>query len=550
MENATRNTVTVHCANQSDLTLGRSSKSQSIFRGCEEGTKISPDADQNGKTFDAFVLKATEPSNGSAFVFFDFGLEGHELVLWISMSPQESILDVKARVVTADHPFDTALLQNLETNEDKQEEVGLSTAIVWPMGNDDDDHQLWVSVDTQEEFVPIDQSLEEYWGHKNPVVSLYLRDTTWNPPPPVTLPDGTQESWEDRNQPFFKIAAGKGQNIGEPIHENLTLAALYAHGVLPKEVNASTSYDKVVGKGSLSIGIPDVWEVMRGVFWNDDPACSLFNDRKTNNGSFAWGAKWGSDFLVRVKTFKHDNIIWRSHFGDLQALHAMGKGKGEHPEATRNEIMAWMRTMYCLSTGQGIRADDQIATTQLGAFFQKFNSPKGSDTLRKLILGGTPSYNKVIIERRAIGIMFHIIQDSYAVGHCRRRLLNPESMKDTTVKPVLGKSFKAKVFNPFPQFGVIHNFHSYSGQDDKKHGWYDSNPSKTRLNHADLNTFNNIPGARMAIEKCGLLGVHCQQNTKWSVVEEWLLNDVFRVSQHATASNTEIDENMGKEPSE
>jgi len=101
--------------------------------------------------------------------------------------------------------------------------------------------------------------------------------------------------------------------------------------------------------------------------------------------------------------------------------------------------MLWLEVMYKLAVGQ-VGPNDRIDSTPLRDFFNNSTVPQGSDTLRNLLLGKTKSYKYVIIERRALGSCFHTIQDSYAVGHCQRRLANPWD-KDNVLPSIWSKAW-------------------------------------------------------------------------------------------------------------
>lgn len=267
-------------------------------------------------------------------------------------------------------------------------------------------------------------------------MTIHIRD-------PVYFQRQQAEAHLKKDQPhaFMKINGGIGHSFGEPVHENITLAALLAANAIPAEIDSNVTYDSVIGGLSINVGKPDVWEFLRGVIWNDDPACALFNDQADNNGSFGFGADWG---LQYGEALGPGNIIHRSHYGDLQFLHAMGAHVGEDPAVTKGKLMRWLETMYRLSVGDELSASDAI-NKRLGEFFNDNTTPRGSETLRSLIMGTTPSYRNVKIDRRALGICMHIVQDSYALGHTRRKLLNPLSdMEETTLKRSFWEKFTGK----------------------------------------------------------------------------------------------------------
>jgi len=274
-------------------------------------------------------------------------------------------------------------------------------------------------------LVPVER--DDYWNYGKPVKVDVFIGSTLKPP---------QVEKKKESTLAYKVSAGLNQAFGDPVHENMTLAALIVAGILPSD----TAWDKVVGRWSKFVGQPDVFEFIRGVIWNDDPACALFNEDENNNGNYAWGLDFGYSFASHYFwNLFADQIITRSHFGDLQFLHSMGSKPGEPPHETKEKIMLWLETMYKLACGgQGVEAHQRI-DSRLGSYFNDNTVPKGSDSFKDLLLGKTRKYQNVIIERRALGSCFHVIQDSYAVGHCQRRIVNPE--EKIIVKPSLVTRF-------------------------------------------------------------------------------------------------------------
>jgi hypothetical protein len=225
----------------------------------------------------------------------------------------------------------------------------------------------------------------------------------------------------------YKVLAGKVPKVGAAVHENMVIAALINAG----ELERGTTYDQILGKW-WKVDRPDVWEFIRGVIWNDDPACSLFVDSSSNNGNFDTGLAWGSDYKIKFK-FSSDNIIYRSHFEDLQFLHSMGCKTNERPSESKRKIMLWVETMYRLSVSDGVLPEHSI-NSRLGEFFNDSTTPRGSDSFQRLLMGRTTSYDNPKIGRRALGSCFHVIQDSFAVGHCQRRLENPQDLTTIELK--------------------------------------------------------------------------------------------------------------------
>lgn len=97
---------------------------------------------------------------------------------------------------------------------------------------------------------------------------------------------------------------------------------------------------------------------------------------------------------------------------------------------------------------------------QLASFFDNKTFPKGSDTINYLLTQDT-AYQGADVRKRALGSLLHLVEDSYARGHVKRRVLNPTDLvagDPLTFKP--GK---------FGRFGEVENFHCYKDQDHDAH---------------------------------------------------------------------------------
>jgi hypothetical protein len=242
---------------------------------------------------------------------------------------------------------------------------------------------------------------------------------------------------------FANMAIQGGRGITkkfQPVHETMTIAALIASKF---PISEGTTYKNAP---------KEIKEFVRGSVWNDDPGCLLFDEDAHDNYKLSDGLEWAkaykfADFagsgslfgglVGRITGSPLQNITGRSHFGDLQFLHAMGGHEGEEPQETKEKIMMWLEIMYKLSVDdQGIHENtrlDQIDVSsssqyQLRTFFKGDTSPNGAETLRGL-LTGNKRYEDTMISHRALGSCFHIIQDSYARGHVRRELLNARELE-------------------------------------------------------------------------------------------------------------------------
>ncbi|KAI1109763.1 hypothetical protein F5Y14DRAFT_466375 [Nemania sp. NC0429] len=308
----------------------------------------------------------------------------------------------------------------------------------------------------------------------------------------------------------------------QPIHETIVIAAFIQS---KKPLPTGTTYHNLNDKQ---------WEYFRGIVWNDDPSCYLFDDYSLKNHQFSTGLEWYKDFVSGPPTC----MIQRSHYGDLQFLHAMGGKLGESPAETQRKLLKWFEVMYKLACGnQGVSETDQLKQA-LGEWFTPTSTPPDNKSLRDLILASTPNYNSTNIQWRALGICLHMITDSYAVGHTQRRLRNPDAYAGRD-------SDNYMVFKPgmWGDWGAVLNFHCYKGQNSDLHSHYDGVEDAPLPVPKNLDSFNSIIGARNAIEGCKKLINFWFAGTQWEgEVKTFLQTDVYAIDPDASPSNSQVDQ--------
>ena len=227
----------------------------------------------------------------------------------------------------------------------------------------------------------------------------------------------------------------------------------------------------------------------------------------------------------------------RSHFGDLQFLHAMGAHEGEMPYSTRDRFFKWLGVMFKLAYGNQGVSEYQPLRDHFPELFSGSTSPSDGATLRDLILSSTPEYRYSNVPLRALGICLHIIEDSYAIGHVQRRLMNPQDFIGRDSNRYLN-------FRPgtWGQWGPIVSFHTYGNQDDDRHSFYDGLEGAGLPNPKDLGSFNRLHGARDAIEACIILTDHFAEKQPWDKLRQKLRKTVFAVDRYAKPCNFAVDD--------
>jgi len=328
----------------------------------------------------------------------------------------------------------------------------------------------------------------------------------------------------------FCIGGSLDGYLANPIHESITFAAL-----------GHCSYNMQPGT-SLAAGNNAQWEYVRGAIFNDDPDSLLFDDKENQNHEHSSGLTWLAKFKVGKHDWENDasdkmtNATGRSHFGDLQFLHCMASKQNEPATVTKDKIMTWIKVLWKLTTGEdGINADTVIGKTAISEFLPDGSAPDRNRTFKSL-LGGDTKFANIDVQRRAFGSILHFIQDSYALGHTRRVLLNPQDVKtkDPKLSMKLGRA---------DRWGPIRNFHVYNGQDEDNHKHYDHywNSVPQPDNLANLNQFNYLLGTRDAVDKCIELIQLRQADKKWDTgIFEFFDTKVFALVDHPGGADSGI----------
>jgi hypothetical protein len=249
--------------------------------------------------------------------------------------------------------------------------------------------------------------------------------------------------------------------IGESVHEEITNRILGCEG--DADVCGAPDYE------------PRNAYVLAGVRWNDDPPFRF----EAGHGNFG-GCEPGS--TIRLVTFprcwgnvfkdgekraaKGEDInadsaplLVRSHFGDLQFLHAMANHDRESPADVQARILAWAE--FTWRTALGEYPFSTLVKDVPIAGLSEFFKTKGW-SIQDLFALGNPHVRKPDqMTELAFGSLLHVVEDSFAEGHVER------AMPD-------GRAKCADTAASYPMPGKIKEFHSYVNQSSHKHGESDT----------------------------------------------------------------------------
>jgi hypothetical protein len=245
----------------------------------------------------------------------------------------------------------------------------------------------------------------------------------------------------------------QGDRVGvipfDPLHETITWNALDC--VLEESLAR--------GAGGLKQCLPlsfaerakepgnDDSPLIRGVWWNDDPE-QLLNS--VNYPRFAVNmARAERDARTPGEITASSRMQYRSHYGDLQFLHAMATADGELPGETRRKMLDWMEFAYAVASG---RLDPSLTLGEIDmATPREFFASQSDRTVAELF-NPRESLGEAMLPEHALGSMLHVIEDSFAAGHT-------------------GRSAAAA---PFCPLGTVVQFHAYQSEDSDKHAKADA----------------------------------------------------------------------------
>jgi len=246
--------------------------------------------------------------------------------------------------------------------------------------------------------------------------------------------------------------------FGEPVHEEIT--------------------DRIFGcDGDICRGLPITRApvgVIAGVRWNDDPpfmissgegrgtSCKVVQTIRFITQPRCWyelfrdaekRAAGGEQFTADTRSA----LLYRTHFGDLQYLHAMAAADGEAATRTRQRILDWVEFNWGILLGE-FRLDTSLASVDIATIHESFSRTVW--TVQDLYTLGSPGLRPHIRDM-AFGSILHQLQDSFAQGHTERA-----GPSESRMCSAGGFEFMAP--------GEIREFHSYVRQDHALHKQADS----------------------------------------------------------------------------
>jgi len=350
-------------------------------------------------------------------------------------------------------------------------------------------------------------------------------------------------SWEERltrESTIYRarVAASIGRLLKGPVHEEITQLAM---GCAVGDSDLPSNTDCASPDLSFATQF-----VIYGVRWNDLPPFRL----KPKEGSrcrkvFGIGPACNVEQTIRFATqpdcwyciFKaaervassgrrivgclprvHEkgsrvltaNLLARSHYGDLQFLHAMAGQDGTDPTQTRQEMLGWLEFAWKVATKE-IPAGQLLRDVDNSFIRERFYC-SGWSVADLYVLGRQDTMLRFLHDI-AFGSVLHTVQDSFAEGHVDRE---PSSEQE-----------QCSAGLPLARPGRIREFHSYAGQDGDKHDARDERIAMTGQVGGRVSDAVNV-----SRQLAGFYG----DRTRWAQVEPYM-RCVFELSNEARRSS-------------
>jgi hypothetical protein len=330
-------------------------------------------------------------------------------------------------------------------------------------------------------------------------------------------PVGTKHEVQDSNISSSRVwieskllIAGGVELFVDPVHETLT------------QMMFSCDYDWAqCANADLELAGP---YVIAGVRWNDDPGFRLAGAEGKGAGciqdsiTFMRQTCWIKLFkdgekrsLTEPAEFmgpgRKSNLMTRSHFGDLQFLHAMASGDGVTAAETKEKIMMWSRFAWGVVMAEYGLGTDLGKISMDGGWEKHFVS---GPNVQDLLTTGRSSVRQYV-DQVAFGSLLHMVQDSFSGSHVQRR------------EPVTGQRCAN---GDHRQLGRIESFSSYVKQNHETHGTHDT--AEMARSHRSFDP-DVVDAGRILVDMF-------KRKVPWAEVSQYLSDCVFVLENPAALS--------------
>lgn len=305
---------------------------------------------------------------------------------------------------------------------------------------------------------------------------------------------------------------GVWEQISQTVHEDITDAAVRCADARKEQSGVSPALPCVNSTdGSPRHTKGNKYDpLIRGIWWNDDPNQHLFGVHyatwaiwmRDAHGIAQQQRNWLGHHTTISSSYK---MQYRSHYGDLQFLHAMANNDGESPAEIQQRIIDWIQFAYTVALGrlEPDTAMEDVDFPVARAFFDK----QPGWTVNHLF---APKFTlgKATIPDIALGSILHVIQDSFSRAHVQR-------------------NFDASAECPI---GRIVEFHAYNHQNSDQHSKADTRQSWL--------TDTGFTPVQNPVEMSAQMIKLVREKADWAkIVEPYLRSAVFCIGADAVKSS-------------
>ena len=143
----------------------------------------------------------------------------------------------------------------------------------------------------------------------------------------------------------FKLqAVGVAPTSGQASRQALGFLSLFSSDV----------HERITRQAYEKAGVPLGDDVIAGVRWNDNPPAVRLGPLAGACDFRCWTSMLRLDRVAFEVLSRREQSIptLRSHFGDMQFLHAMAARGGEAPADTRSKALRWSEFAYRVARGE------------------------------------------------------------------------------------------------------------------------------------------------------------------------------------------------------
>jgi hypothetical protein len=227
----------------------------------------------------------------------------------------------------------------------------------------------------------------------------------------------------------------------------------------------SDVHERITRQAYEKAGVKMPDEVLAGVRWNDNPPVIRLGPLAGACDIGCWASMLRVDSLALEILSRREQSIptLRSHFGDMQFLHAMAARSGERPQATREKAMRWLEFSYRVARGEIGPRVNVFSLREAGSGMDAATRDWVSSLFRapdKQLWRVQDVFGVGELKLVAFGTFLHLVEDSYSASHVRRA----------------SRRVQANGCPSYDAADPIAEFHTYAGQDTEKHALCDDAP--------------------------------------------------------------------------